>query len=103
DADGLLADEEPLADLAVRPAFRDQRQHLAFPAGEPERVLAGGRRVADHAADDRRPWIVRRGESVASRGPIPGVAGSIGGRPLTVRPGPDRDERRAVMTVGAAP
>src|SRR4051812_41229869 len=40
DADGLLADEQPLTDFAVRPALRDQSQDLAFATRQPERVGA---------------------------------------------------------------
>jgi len=36
--DRLLADEEPLADLAVRPAPGDLDEHLALAAAEAERV-----------------------------------------------------------------
>src|SRR4026208_2301811 len=41
-AHGLLADEQPLADLAVRPATRDLHEHLAFAAAETEGIPAGG-------------------------------------------------------------
>src|SRR5215213_6089649 len=37
-ADGLLADEQVLADLAVRPPLREQRQNLPLPTGQTERV-----------------------------------------------------------------
>ena len=38
DARGLGADEQRVGDLAVRAPFGDEREHLAFPIGEPEPV-----------------------------------------------------------------
>ena len=52
DADGLLADEQALADLAVRPALGDQGEHLALAVGQAEGVAPGDRRLPDDAADD---------------------------------------------------
>src|SRR6476659_9778282 len=49
DADGLLADEQPLADLPVRPALGDERQHLALTSAQPERVRATARRRSERA------------------------------------------------------
>jgi hypothetical protein len=36
DAGGVLADEQLVGDLAVRPALGDQGQHLALALGQPE-------------------------------------------------------------------
>src|SRR5512143_3405963 len=55
DADGLLADEEALPDLAVRPTLGDQDEDLALPPRQPERVTPGRRRLPDDAPDERRP------------------------------------------------
>src|SRR6476659_7381843 len=49
DADGLLADEQPLADLPVRPALGDQREPLVLPPGQAERVRAGRLALDDDA------------------------------------------------------
>src|SRR5204862_3214853 len=41
DTDRLLADEQSLADLAIRAALRDQGEDLALPWRQAERVLLG--------------------------------------------------------------
>ena len=55
-ADRLLADEEPLTDLAVRPAERDEAEHLSFATAQPERVRSttGLGWIACNGSDDVR-------------------------------------------------
>ena len=65
DPDGLLADEQPLADLPVRPPFGDERQDLALAARQPEGVLGGGRSLPDDPA--KQPYATSFGDG----SPIP--------------------------------
>ena len=54
-ANGLLADEQPLADLAVGPSAGDLGQHLAFARAKAERIAPRRcLRDACHALDDGR-------------------------------------------------
>ena len=79
DADRLLADEQALADLAVRPALRDQGEDLVLAARQPERVRPGRLRLADDARG-------RAPTAPSARSPLPL-------RSSCAWPGPDR--RRA--------
>ena len=57
DADGLLADEQPLPDLAVGPALGDEPEDLALAPAQPERVGplggAGGSPAIARTRSDR--------------------------------------------------
>ena len=89
--DGLGADEQLLADLAVGAALGHQRQDLALARGQRvgAGVGAGGRgpdaRAARRAAAARRAGGRPRGPGRPARGPRPGRRSRAGCRPARVR------------------
>ena len=68
-ADGLLADEEALPDLAVRPTLGDKGEDLVLAPRQAKRVAAWRRRRPHDAAEQiRRAGAVRRPCHGRSRG-----------------------------------
>ena len=82
DRDGLGADEQLLADLAVRAALGDQRQDLALAGGERRRGAASSRTGADPTArsSSSSGWAPSRWAASRARSPCSRAAGGVAGR-----------------------
>ena len=80
DANGLLADEQALTDLAVRPASGDLDEDLAFASAQTERVATG--RWLDRSAELPRVCLV---EAIAPTGIIAATTGAGAMTPIRSR------------------